>query len=256
MKTKKVNKPRVLLAAPIYDGKDYIIDRYIERIKELTYDNYDILLVDNSKTIDFAKKVKKMGVNIVKLKWEENSKKRLVSSRNYIREYALKNNYDYFFSLECDILPPKDVIEQLLSCEKKIVCGWYYITPYPHTRPCLSREWTMIEMKFAHVIPLPIYMAKHKLMKCWLGSFGCMLIHRSVLEKIKFKTYDIFSHHDDTWFFFDCEKQGFEVYCKTDLLVPHFQDNKWAEIKKKNWNNEFNKIRAKEEIYKIEEIKI
>lgn len=249
-------EPKVLLGCPVYDGKDYIIDRYIERIKELTYPNYDILLVDNSKTVDFAKKIKKLGVNVIKLKWQDNSKKRVVSARNYIRDYALKNNYDYFFSLECDLIAPKDIIEQLLSCKKEIVCGWYYICPHPYIRPCLSREWTMVGGKFQHVLPLPEYMAKHKLMKCWLGSFGCILIHRSVLEKIKFKTYNIFSHHDDTWFFFDCEKLGFEVWCKTDLLVPHFQKDTWSDTKKKNWNSDFDKMRAREEEYEIEEINI
>ena len=69
-----MEKPKVLVGCPIYDGKDYIIDRYIERIKNFTYENYDILLVDNSKTKDFAKKVKDLGVPVVKLKWMENSK--------------------------------------------------------------------------------------------------------------------------------------------------------------------------------------
>ena len=50
--------PKVLVGCPTYEGKEYILDRYIERVKEFTYDNYDILLVDNSKTNDYAKKIK------------------------------------------------------------------------------------------------------------------------------------------------------------------------------------------------------
>jgi hypothetical protein len=247
--------PRCLISCPIYSGKDYIIERFINRIKELTYENYDILLVDNSKEIDFAKKVKSLGVNVVKLKYDENSKKRLVSSRNYIRDYVLKNDYDYFFSLECDVIPPKDIIEQLLAHDKKVVGGWYYICEEPNIRPCLAREWTLVDMKFTYK-PISNDLAENKLIKVHLGSFGCSLIHRSVLEEIKFKAYPTMPHHDDTWFYFDCEKKGIDVFVDTDLLVPHFQDHKWSEIDKVNRLDDFEKMRLKEEETKYEVINI
>jgi len=246
--------PKILLAAPIYDGKEYITERYLERIKELTYDNYDILLVDTSKTTDFAKKIKDQGFNVVKLEYEENTKIALVNARNYIRDYILKNNYDYFFSLEQDLIPQKDIIEQLLSHGKEVVGGLYYITEDP--RPCLSMEWTMVDMKFIPKQPLMTEMGKERLMKVFLGSFGCCLIHRSVLEKIRFKVYFTFPHHDDTWFYFDCEKEGVGVYVDTDLLIPHFQDYKWGEIFDKNEEDEVKRMIPKELSKKYKEVQI
>lgn len=248
-------KPKILLACPIYDEKDYIIERYISRIKELTYQNYDILLVDNSKTTKFAKKVKAMGVNVVKLKWDLNSKKRLANSRNYIRDYVLENKYDYFFSLECDLIPPKDIIEQLLAHDKKVVGGWYYICDSPHTRPCVVKEWTLVDMKFAFK-SVAEDMSKYKLLKVSQGSFGCCLIHKSVLEQIKFRTYITLPHHDDTWFYFDCERKEIEVWVDTDILIPHFQDYKWEKIGKTNTRDDYDKLRLKEDKIKYEVIDI
>ena len=248
--------PRCLVGCPIYDGKEYITDRYLERVNELTYGNYDILLVDNSKTIDFAKKLKSKGVNVVKIEWEENSKKRLVMARNYLRDYALKNNYDYFFSLEQDVIPPKDIIEQLLVHDKEVVSGWYYICKGPDARPCLAQEWTLVDMKFTLNHDVMDNLARTKLMKVFLGSLGCSLIRKDVLEKIKFRYLPTFSHHDDTWFYMDCEKKEIGVYVDTSLLVAHFQDYKWGEIAKNNEKEEFEKMKIKEEKLEYKEIDI
>lgn len=247
-------KPKVLLSCPIYDGKEYVIERYLERIKNLTYSNYDILLVDTSKTNEFAKKIKSQGFNVVKLEYEPNTKVAVCNARNYIRDYVLENNYDYFFSLEQDLIPPIDIIEKLLESNKDVISGWYYITKVP--RPCIIKEWTMLNCRF---LPKPLTMtdlARNKLMKVFGGSFGVSLIKRKVLEKIKFKVYHLFPHHDDSWFYFDCEKEEFEVWVNTDLLIPHFQDYKWKEIFEKNIKEDLKKMIPKPIESKYMEVEI
>lgn len=235
--------PRILCGCCTYEGKEYILERYIDRIKNLTYENYDILLVDNSKTDDYFNKIKKFNIPIIKSKWDERSKVRLTNAQNLLRDKFLEGDYEYLFNLEQDLIPPKDIIEQLLSHDKDVIGGWYYITNVP--RPCLSREWTLIDMKFSPTVPLMIDMSKERLMKCFLGSFGCSLIKRKVLEEIKFKAFAGFSHHADTWFYFDCEKKGFEVWVDTDLLITHFQDYKWGEILNKDREIELEKMKLK-----------
>jgi len=221
-------KPKILIGIPTYEGKEYILERFIERIKSFTYDNYEILFIDNSKTDDYMNRIKSLGMNCIKSTWDERSKIRLTNAQNLMRTKFLEGDYTHLFSLEQDLIPPKDIIEQLLEHDKDVVGGWYYITETP--RPCLSRDWTLIDMKFFPQPPLLIEMGKEKLMKCFLGSFGVSLIKRKVLEEIKFKVYHKFIQHADTWFYFDCEKKGFEVYVDTDLLIPHFQDYKWSKI--------------------------
>ena len=46
-----------------------------------------------------------MGLKVIRDKWQPKARDRLVSSRNKIREYALENGYDYFLSLEQDVIP-------------------------------------------------------------------------------------------------------------------------------------------------------
>ena len=224
--------PKVLIACPTWEGKDYILERFAERVKQLDYPNYDILLIDNSKGNKYYKRIKALGLPVIRSKWYEGSRRRIVEARNMIREKVLKEGYDYYFSLEQDIIPPKNILKELLSHKKKIICGWYYINPEGATRPCLSQEWTMLNNKFMMVVPLGVKLASKRLMRCYLGSFGVCLIHRSVLEKIKFKVYDKFEHHDDSWFFMDCDKLKIPVWCDTDMLVPHFQSDYWSKLKR------------------------
>jgi len=238
--------PKVLLACPTYEGKGYILERFVERIKSLTYSNLDILFVDNSKGKKYFNKIKKLGIPVEKGEWNEQSKIRLTNSQNQLRDRFLEGDYDYFFSLEQDLIPPKDIIEQLIAHDKDVVGGWYYITDVP--RPCLSREWKLVDMQFSHTTPVLEDMAKEKLMKCFLASWGCCLIKRKVLEKIKMKVYQTFSQHSDTWFYFDCEKNNFDVYVDTDLLIPHFQDYEWDKILKNDKVIEKEKIKLKLEV--------
>lgn len=122
---------KVLVGCPTYSGKEYCLKEYIAGINSLLYKNFDVLLVDNSKDESFFKKLVEISEN-----WESKKSQRLflkrlpfaskeprnaiVLSRNFLREYVLKNGYDYFLSLEADVIPPVDVIERLLSRGKKL----------------------------------------------------------------------------------------------------------------------------------------
>jgi len=239
---------KILIGCTTYSGKEYVLERYINRVKELTFNNYEVLFIDNSKEDDYFNKIKSLGMNVIKSPWNERSKIRLTNAQNILRDKFLEGDYTHLFILEQDLIPPRDIIETLLSHDKDVVSGWYYITEVP--RPCLSREWELLEMKFCPKQPLMVEMAKERLMKCFLASFGVSLIKREVLEKIRFKAYHGFTQHADTWFFFDCEKNGFGVYVDTDLLIPHFQDYKWGEIlnKDKEIEKDFMKLKEEEEI--------
>lgn len=229
IKEKHGGFPYVLIGAPTNIRKEYILERYIGRLKELTYPNYEIVLADNSKSDEFKKKIESYGIKCLKTDWYEGSRARIVESRNALRQYMLENNFDYYLSIETDVIPPRDIIEQLLQHDKEICGGWYYILPFGRSRPCIARDWTLVDgNRLANVPPPAVSLAKDRLFKVFLGSMGIMLFKRNVLEKIKFKVYEHFSHHDDTWFFFDAENNGFEIWVDTDMLVCHLQQpNQW-----------------------------
>ena len=48
---------RVLVGCPTYEGMAYCLKEYIQAIKNLSFGEYDILLVDNSNTDTYHKKL-------------------------------------------------------------------------------------------------------------------------------------------------------------------------------------------------------
>src|SRR3989344_5621889 len=122
----KTNHPKVLIGCPTSDFKAYALERYANGLKGLTYNNFDILIVDNSKDDSYLKSIRKLGLNAVKGLYSELARQRIVDSRNILREYVLNNGYDYFFSLEQDVIPPRDIIQRLISHKKDIISGLYF----------------------------------------------------------------------------------------------------------------------------------
>jgi len=119
-------KPKVLIGCPISDYKRYCIDEYLEGIKNLTYSNFDLFLVDNSETSDFYEEIKSKGIDVERIEYAPSAKERIVKSRNIILDKFLDGDYDYFFSLEMGVIPLTDIIEKLLESNKEIVSGVYF----------------------------------------------------------------------------------------------------------------------------------
>lgn len=227
--------PKILIGCPVYKTKDYAMERFTKRVKELDYPNYDILMADNSRDDSYMKRLNELGLPAIKTKWYDSSRGRLCVARNELKKVVLEGGYDFFFSLESDVIPPKNIITELLQWGKQVIGGWYYIGKPNESRPCLSRGWKKVEVKngfvMSHLYPFGKEMAKNRLMKTYLGSMGCMMIHREVLEKVKFRVCEQMSWHDDSFFFYDLDKLKIPVYVDTDMLVPHFQSG-WDGV---NW---------------------
>src|SRR3989338_8075490 len=136
---------KFLVGSPVSKHHKYCAPQYLEMLKNLSYSNYDVLLVDNSDTEDFYNEIKDK-VLIVRFGYDkETIKERMVASRNYIREYVLKNGYDYFMDIDQDVIPPKDVIERMLAHKKDFVTGIYYNyfeqVPGKRTKMAIAYTW-------------------------------------------------------------------------------------------------------------------
>ena len=240
METKKV-----LVGCPIYDGKEYCLKEYIEGLKSLTFENFDVCLVDTSKKGDFFKKLLEIASD-----WEKEKKgkfsvkripyispeprQRIIEARNMIREIALKENYDYFFSLEADVIAPSDMIERLLLREKEIVSGVYFnLVPQRNSLVILAFEKTG-ENEHGEVetrtLTLQDIMPSRLIENLYVTGVGCILIKRNVLAKIKFRFDEKFDAFDDWWFCTDAIKEGFSINLDTSMLCKHYY-KPWREFK-------------------------
>jgi hypothetical protein len=179
---------KILLACPVSNYKDYILDKWIDYIQKLTYE-VDYLFVDNSKKKGYIDD-KTKRLNRVKTIYVEpkaiNIVHTIAQCQEVIREYALANNYDYLFSLECDIFPKDlNIIQKLLSYNLEIVSGWYFIgfddTLTGGFNKLIGNKSTKISLResmfFINGFLQPVHNA----------GIGCTLFSNKLLQNIKFR---------------------------------------------------------------------
>gem|GEM_PF-6976110 len=115
---KRLQVPKILVACPTHQVKEYCFQEWIDNVKNLTYPNYDILVVDNSPDDSY---VKKWGdqVPMIHLSNQDQDPQRMgnriCKSMAVIQKHFLAGNYTHWMNIEADIIPPKDVIETLLK---------------------------------------------------------------------------------------------------------------------------------------------
>jgi GT2 family glycosyltransferase len=220
--------PKILVGCPTYDGKSYCLDKYIKAVTELSYPNYDILLVDNSKTDDYFNKIKDSNIPVIKDQPEEKPHDAIVKSRNIIKKHFLEKNYDYFLSLEQDVIPDKDIIEKLLVHNKKVISGVYH-TIYrfhgiPKLRPLI---WADVpnqpdKMRFMNPECLKAKDSQEPVLKkIKMCGLGCLLIHRSILEKIDFRVPKDYSTYDDFAFCNDVRDLKEDIWADLSIQCDH-----------------------------------
>ena len=229
--TKHVKRrfPKILVGTPVYSGKDYIAPAWVESVKNLSYSNYDLAVVDNGKyNTKFLKIFLKNKIRIIRSKNFENPIKRVTVARQKLYDYAIDNGYDYLLSIEQDILVPKSIIKDLLF-HKKLIVG----TPYPvsaYTNYQRRRvDYVISASKLKKVIGKiggvdinEWYISKEienkGLIRVKSCSFGCTLISTEVLKKIKARCNPRINRADDSYFFQECYNKHIEVYLDTSLL--------------------------------------
>lgn len=249
---------KVLVGAPVYGGMKYCINQFIESIKNFSYKNYEILLVDNSDGDELFNELKEKGLNVIKDRNPEEFKmKRVVSSRNIILSYALENEFDYILMMDSDVIAPKNVIEELLSCNKDIVSGLYsaYFTVNGKTK-LLPGAWALLteeefnEVKENYNLPehiksrfdMPRHLTKEEadsnsLMGVFMPSAGCMLISRNVFEKVRYgslEEYGKIKKADDLFFIEKAREFGFEPFCFAKIKCEHLLKGKYSEDEEGN----------------------
>jgi len=113
---------KILIGTPIHQVKDYSMQRWLENVSRLKYPA-DLLMVDNSPGTDYVKKVKgyckKIGLKhkIKYLEFDQNLSVdiKIEASQETVRQYVLANDYDAWFSWECDQLIPNNALDRLVQ---------------------------------------------------------------------------------------------------------------------------------------------
>ena len=258
-----MNEPKILISSPIYDKKDYCIKKHLKCIKEIDYNNYEHIIVDNSETEKFYKELKSMGVNAYHVDRGGNSRQGINNSMNFIREYFMKGDYDYMFVVETDLFPDKNIIKRLLN-HKKAVVGSYYLLGfekddkafeiYTHLFKIgdINRDVWMeciegLQFQRACIFKLDrkdngnlgtkniSKEESHEYFRTGLRQIhgcglGATLIRRDIIGRFPFWTDSRFNNkHHDVYFYMDLHNAGEKVYVDTDVLIKH-QPSRWHDV--------------------------
>jgi len=230
-------QPKILVGCPTSFHKEYALEEYAKAVKSLTYSNYDILLIDNSKDNIYFNKIKSLNLPVIKGPYFKGALNRIIESRNILRKYTIKNNYDYFFSLEQDVIPPKNILENLLKHKKKVITGVYFANnKFPDGKiELIPLVYKLVNNNSEDMRPLneKELWENLKLMQIVSCGLGCVLIHRNILKQIKFRyEKDVF---DDRFFCIDLFKKKIPIYTDTSIKCKHLILNRpyhWKKIKK------------------------
>jgi len=242
---------KVLIATPTYDGMEYCFREFLEHIKVIDYDNFDILIIDNSRTKKFFRKIK----NIPRIKViyddtnEEKNIWRLISSRNKILDYAIKKDYDYLLIMDSDVLVPQDILKKLLHHKKDVCSGIYFnyfetkkgiqILPVCYKKleekyfPIYEKFFPNANMKrFSRQMSL-IEAKSKELFEVSIPSPGCTLLSKKAFSSgarygISQNFEKVFEKvTDDILFFKELREKSFKIYCDTSILCIHESKQKY-----------------------------
>ena len=99
--------PRILLASPVNLIKYYAIFDWLDRLGQLTYDNFDVFLVDNSGKPAFAKGLQNLGYDCF---WQDpgemEAREYMAASNEIMRKKALYEKYDHVMYLRIKEVKP------------------------------------------------------------------------------------------------------------------------------------------------------
>lgn len=138
--------------------------------------------------------------------------------RNLIADWTVKG-FDYLFSVDHDITFPSDTLERLLEHDADLVCGVYRQRLEPQMLEVYGLDGQRLEYKDICDKPL-----------VEIGScgFGCVLIHKEVLEEVgypQFEYHPALDHNntlsEDTDFCVKARKKNYTLWCDPSVLCGH-----------------------------------
>ena len=227
-------EPKVLVGTITCELYEYCLEEFVHAIKSLDYNNYDAIVIDNSKNKKYINKIKALGVDAIHIPYHENVGKRIEDSRNALREYGIKHKYDFILFVEQDVILPIYSLKKLVAEERKVMAGVYFV-PVTFVKdgntvniitPLLgvADEFETGNQHFMGDAEIEEYIKKKsRVMRVKGCGLGCVLVRRDVFNKVKFR----FDTYDDAQNFSrDLGKLKIPMYADTSVVCKHRLLNK------------------------------
>lgn len=148
------------------------------------------------------------------------------TSRNELAKFAIKNEFDYVFWLDSDMVFDDDILERMMKTmqdnDLDFLTGLYFRRTMPYT-PVLFNELTLktVGWKFSDFEELP----EHGLFEVGGCGFGCVLMSTDVLISVQSKHRQMFNPLNNggedvsfCWLARDC---GYKIMCDPEITPGH-----------------------------------
>jgi hypothetical protein len=232
---------KVLVCGPTASAKNYCFNDWIDNVLNFTYPNFDVRLFDNTNDkgnnatklnkyvsdnygdVGLDKKFFCQNSLIINNSNEKDVIPKMAISHNDCRNYLLTNDYDFMLHLETDVFPQKNIIETLMFNCKPIVGGIYYIDEGKYRALMIQRFIEIGPKRGISINFKPeeeLNFLDGTLKKVSHIGLGCVLIHRDIFKKIKFR-YAGVGMHPDTFFAEDCQSLGYKIFADTSCISEH-----------------------------------
>lgn len=147
------------------------------------------------------------------------------SSRNAAVRFARENGFTHLLFLDDDHILPADLFLRLYAIDEPVACALAFqrVPPYG---PCVYR-WGIGDKGQIGAFQAPDFI-KTGVRKVDASGFSAVLIRLDVFEKLSEKKLDWFKWGElgeDLQFCLSCRDAGIEIWCDTDLVLPHIGDN-------------------------------
>jgi len=240
--SKKIASPRVLVCSPTSETKDYCFKDWLLNVLSFTYDNFEIVLFENTTNSNYASTMNTFAEKIgatekfkaIKSNVNEDMSvyERLAISHNDCAKYAIENNFDYILHLESDVFPQEFIIEKLLSNKKDIVGAIYYTDIGSFRKPMIQQKIRFSEKKneigFAQMqIGDDLIFIDGTTKEVGSVGLGCVLIKTEVLKRVSFRGYKNVDLAPDSMFSGDCHTLGIKIFSDTSVICDH-QNQQWG----------------------------
>lgn len=242
------NFDKVLIAAPTAASKNYCVKEWLLNINEFSYPNFELILVDN--TIDGGVNAKYLNelAETLDLKYQFSAMhsmtdfmdsviERMCVSHNLCRGWAKQLNVKHWLHLESDVFPEADVIQELIFNNKPVTGALYYTDRGIYRRlMCQRRVYKSPNNICTHNFSSDedVCFIDGKLKEIASIGLGCVLINKSVFEKIPFRFDPTKDQHPDSFFSQDCFSHGIKIWADTKLICRH-ENIEWNLIEGKDY---------------------
>lgn len=160
------------------------------------------------------------------------------------RELMLKGGYDYLFTVEHDMIVPKDALVKLLEVNAGVAYGVYRFRQKPavlNVYRAVGKKARFPDFSLDY-FPEVLERARRQVITDCSGlGFGCTLIKREVLEKVEMRRFEVGGHPSpDMQFAADCVRLGIVMKAHFGVSCGHIKPNGtvlWPEDREDDMKN-------------------